>query len=142
MIKTPKEIAKKKFPAELDKLYEMMEFALAVAKELCFSKRNFSKLELSLEEALVNIITYGYLEEEGFITIICELRSSGAFAVILEDEGIVFNPIDREHKLPIPTDGSQRGGYGIYFIVELMDEVLYERVFNKNRLILIKHPLN
>jgi serine/threonine-protein kinase RsbW len=125
----------KTFPAHLKNLYEMLAFIGEQAKETGFHAGIISQIELACEEALVNIISYGYPEYRGNIEIMCFNLDTKGIKIIIKDHGIPFNPLSVGKK---STGVSSNGGYGVFFILKLMDEVSYSREDNCNILSLIK----
>ncbi|MEC7839631.1 MAG: ATP-binding protein [Chlamydiota bacterium] len=136
----------KVFPAALETLYEMLKFVKEQASAAGFNNTVVSKIELAAEEALVNIISHGYPETSGDVNIICENINGKSLRLTIIDSGVPFNPLDaiksftpKSIESPEEQIEQQVGGYGIYFIVNMMDHVDYQREDNKNILILEKH---
>jgi serine/threonine-protein kinase RsbW len=130
----------KSFPAELNKLYEMLDFIRYEADVAGFDSCYVNKIELATEEVLVNIISYGYPEKLGQIAIQCSHTPNSDLEITIKDEGIPYNPLKNETKCSAQASLEERtvGGYGIFFILNLMDEVAYKREENVNVLILRK----
>lgn len=131
---------KKSFPAELNKLYEMLDFIRGRATEAGFDSCYINKIELATEEVLVNIINYGYPMGQGQIAIQCSLTVHSDLEITIMDEGIPYNPLKTEISCNCQASLEDRtvGGYGIFFILNLMDEVAYAREENLNVLTLKK----
>ena len=97
-------------------------------------------LNVALDEALGNIIAYGY-ESGARDEIVVRLSYvSGAVNVEIEDGGQAFDPL----QVPPPdltADLQDRkiGGLGIHFIRSLMNQVAYDRLDGKNRLRMVKN---
>jgi serine/threonine-protein kinase RsbW len=134
----------KAFPASLDKLYEMLNFVRTNAITAGFEESQAHKIELAAEEALVNIIHYGYPEDSGKIEIDCSITTEGQLQIIIKDHGIAYNPLANgmSHNQNVPAESRKIGGYGIFFIVKIMDEVTYVREGDFNILTLIKKKEN
>lgn len=128
------------FAATLDQLYEMLGFIRGYSQQAGFNESVVSKIELACEEALVNIINYGYPDYRGNIEIICQPPENKGIKIIIKDRGIPFNPLTIQHKFDIhaPLEARSCGGYGVFFILKLMDNVSYNRIDNCNVLTLIK----
>lgn len=132
----------KTFPASLDQLYEMLRYIREQAALIGFEKPRILKIELAAEEALVNIISYGYPEKSGDIHIHCSNPEKVGLKIIIKDHGIPFNPLlhaSNFNRNPVFDLESKIGGYGIFFIFKLMDEVNYIRDNGINILTLIKY---
>ncbi len=135
----------KVFEATLETLYAMLKFIKDEALASGFSNTIVSKIELAAEEALVNIISHGYPKNKGEIEINCSKPEKEGIRITLVDSGLAFNPLDAIQNFTPTGSGNlveetetQVGGYGIYFIVNMMDTVNYERAEDKNRLTLEK----
>lgn len=129
------------FSAHLDNLYEMLVFIRNQAEALGFDEIEISKIELAAEEALVNIISYGYPDGEGTIEIICEKIAKNGLKIVLKDNGIPFNPLANAKKFEqdAPVEARSIGGYGVFFIMKIMDEVEYKRECDFNQLSMVKY---
>lgn len=129
------------YTAKLDKLYDMLDFIRNEAHNAGFDDCYINKIELATEEVLVNIINYGYPGgKAGQISIECALSKNSDLEIIIKDEGIPYNPLKTESTCDCQASLDERnvGGYGIFFIINLMDEVIYKREQNFNILTLKK----
>lgn len=130
----------KVFSAEIDQLYEMLQFVRSESIEAGFEPTNTYKIEMAAEEALVNIINYGYPNTHGEIEILCRSNLNESLTIVIKDSGVSYNPL----KTPLtynpkaPVQEHPVGGYGIFFITKLMDSVDYKREDNSNILTLYK----
>lgn len=131
----------KGFPAKINALYDMLAFVREEAGLAGFSPQDIPKIELAAEEALVNIISYGYPTEcagNPSIEIESSYLASGGIRLQIRDQGIPYNPLENKTGYnPASTDDNV-GGYGIFFITNLMDEVTYAREQSTNLLTLVK----
>ena len=97
-------------------------------------------VNLSLDELITNVISYGY-EDSGEHEIRVTLTErDGALEVVLEDDGVAFDPLSEapEPDLGASVEERRIGGLGVHFVKSLMDEVSYERRGGRNRLTLIQ----
>lgn len=94
---------------------------------------------LSLDEVFTNIVRHAYtdlLDHEIHIELLFE---NGTVFLTVEDEGVPFNPLDApEVDVTVPLRERSIGGLGIFLVRKLMDEVEYDRVGNRNRLVMKK----
>lgn len=131
----------KTYPASLDSLYEMLHFIRRHAQEADFDETEVVKIELAVEEALVNIINYGYPNTVGHISITCSRSEEEGIRFVIQDKGIPYNPLTNPNifdpNSPLELRGV--GGYGIFFILKIMDEVKYDREGSFNILTLTKY---
>jgi serine/threonine-protein kinase RsbW len=96
-------------------------------------------LNLALDEAMTNTITYGWPEGgEHEITLTLSV-SGGAVVAEVSDDGRAFDPL----QVPPPdldSDLESRpiGGLGVHFMKTLMDDVTYRREGGRNILTMRK----
>ena len=130
----------RRFLAKIEHLEEMLDYILMGLESLELTAKQKHQIRLVCEEALVNVIHYAYLAEGGLVTISYKIFiESQEVEIILEDEGVAFNPLESEDPdLEIDIHERKIGGLGIYMIKNIMDKVCYERVEGKNRLYLKK----
>jgi len=134
----------KSFPASLDHLYAMLQFICSNAVHDGFDEMELAKIELACEEALVNIISYAYPEKGiGEIEITCLIQDN-QIEIRLKDQGVPYDPVSNAATYkqimqnPDPIELRKLGGYGIFFILTLMDEVSYKREGDNNVLTMVK----
>jgi anti-anti-sigma factor len=97
--------------------------------------------QMAVDEALTNIIEHGYAYEgdDSQIEIVCTTETE-RFLITIVDDSPAFNPLGHQAPDPAePLDTRKPGGWGIYFIRKLMDDVQYEWAGNHNRLTLVKN---
>lgn len=127
----------KVYQATLENLYSMLAHVRENAMAAGFSEEILAKIELALEEALVNIINYGYPDGQGKIELLCsKVDYPRSIIIEIHDRGIPFNPLEFTMK-SFPQDGT--GGYGIYYIKQIMDEIQYDRIEGANVLKMRKY---
>lgn len=122
---------------ELNKLAdELQKFSL----ENSLSGDVLFDINLSLDELVTNIISYGFEDEEEHLIYISINKFQNLIEIFLEDEGKEFNPLDEETPdLGKPIEEREIGGLGIYFVRKKMDEMSYKRNNGKNILRLVKN---
>ncbi|MDR1534664.1 MAG: ATP-binding protein [Planctomycetota bacterium] len=124
--------------AGIDRLAEAHAFLAEALDDAGCLGENRLKLELSLEEAFVNIANHAYPGEAGKVRLRSWL-SGGHFFLELADGGIPFNPLEvPPPSLDLPLESRRIGGLGIHMIRESMDGVGYERREGRNILTLDK----
>ena len=95
-------------------------------------------MQLSAEEAVVNIITHGYKWNSGMIDVKCEI-ADGLVTLTICDEAPYFNPLTLPPAdVEAGIDDRRIGGLGVHLIRSLMDEVRYKQTDSGNCLIMQK----
>ena len=133
-----------KFPASLEKLYDILNFVRQEATHMGFQSNALFKIELAMEETLVNIINHGYRGQPGFIFVQCDPTDHNrkGIRITIKDSGIPFDPVEKKVDMdPQSTllKDKKVGGYGIYFIRSIMDDTQYTRENDYNVLTLMKY---
>ncbi len=97
------------------------------------------EINLGLDELFTNIISYGFKDDSEHQIKISLAKDNETLVVKVEDDGVPFNPLevaapDVSHDL----DSINIGGLGIHLVKNMMDDVDYQRVEGKNKLIMKK----
>lgn len=96
-------------------------------------------LNLALEEAITNIMFYGYDDEESHTILIEFSRTDNQLTIHIIDDGHAYDPTARpDPDITLAAEDRPIGGLGIFLIKKIMDQVEYERKENKNYLTLNK----
>ena len=97
-------------------------------------------LNLSLDELITNTVSYGYRDTDEHEIRVTLTEQDGTLVVVVEDDGVAFDPFTAAPAPDLEADVEERpiGGLGVYFVRTLMDEVAYERVDDRNRIMLIQ----
>ncbi len=116
-----------KLPAKLENLGRWVDAVSVCAREQGLDQKKIGKIELALEEVLVNICNYAYPEGLGNAEVSCK-QDGSRFIIEIVDSGIPFDMTS----LPAPdlTSSIEKrkiGGLGIFLIKKMVDEVKYRR---------------
>ncbi len=97
------------------------------------------KINLVLEELTLNIMNYGYTDEETHYIDLSVKSEDASITIEIVDDGRPFNPIidAPEPDLDGPMMDRRIGGWGIHIVRTIMDDVSYVRADNKNRMRLV-----
>ncbi len=127
------------FPANPEGHDKALQYIRSRLQECGCSEKVMKDMEVSASEIFSNIDMYAYEGiENGTIRISADVIDRIA-TVIFRDDGPEYNPLDRsnpdvekrvrEHKI---------GGFGIFIVRKLMDDVRYERKDDQNVLTIMK----
>lgn len=125
--------------AALEPFVEEISEAFGLDMTLAFS------LQLALDEALTNVVSYAYSEATGMpVTVNAEVEEDGGqrrLVIDIIDHGMPFNPIEEAPEVDTTVGAEQRqiGGLGIFLIRKTMDELRYRRDEGTNVFTLIKN---
>jgi serine/threonine-protein kinase RsbW len=118
----------KKLPAQSENLHELLAFITAEAKKNNFLKDIIGKIELVVEEALVNIFKHAYKKSTGDVEVRCSNDDEQTLTIEIHDAGVPFNPLSlAEPDLSTDLDNRQIGGMGVFLIRKMADQVTYRR---------------
>lgn len=127
--------------ARVDNLPQVNDFVTEMLAPLEPSAKEQMQLELAVEEIFVNIASYAYGEEQGKAVIQARVTSSPkSIELIFQDEGVPYNPLERED--PDPEESIEDrtiGGWGIFLVKKNVDEVTYAYEDEKNTLTIRKN---
>ena len=97
-------------------------------------------LNMVLDEALNNIITYAFDKAEKHLISVLITYNAPEVMIELVDDGIPFNLLEaKEPDVRASVEEREIGGLGILLIRKTMDSVRYERKNNRNHTTLIKY---
>ncbi len=132
-------MSSKTFPGYYASLSEIADFVRDSAEEIGFNPADLFAIETAVDEAVSNIIEHAYAGE-GKGEIICSVEPlSDGIKIILEDHGKPFDP----SCVPLPDvsaelDERQDHGLGIFMMCQLLDDIHFDFLPDRNRLTLIK----
>jgi serine/threonine-protein kinase RsbW len=126
-------VSKIRLPARMQSLETLIQFVSVRARQHGFSSKRVHEIELSVEEALVNIFHYGYPDEAGDVEVSCRIDGPLRFITEVSDRGRPFDPLSIQPPgLEQDLSGRPVGGLGIHMIRRLVDEVNYRRQGGSN----------
>lgn len=107
-------------PAQLARIDDARRWSTGWAREVSVDEETIADLELAMTEALSNTIRHGYgCDSTQSIELWLEIDAERVALSIL-DLGRAYDPSDRQ---PIDFESGQEGGYGLYLMDQLADEV-------------------
>jgi anti-sigma regulatory factor (Ser/Thr protein kinase) len=91
------------------------------------------------DDLLNNVISYGFNDEQRhFIDISLKLTASGLI-VSIADDGVPFNPLaETAPDTTLSIEDRPIGGMGIHLVINMVDDISYQRTADKNVLTLTK----
>lgn len=91
--------------------------------------------KLCLNELVTNVILYGYPDGREGVIEVAVTSEAGALQVVLEDDGLAFDPLAAPEAAPLSgLDDDRIGGFGIKLFRESVQSADYERSDGRNRL--------
>lgn len=118
--------------ATLDNVSTAVDFVGAKAEKLPFSMKEINLIEIAIDELVSNVARYAYNDKTGKVSIRVKHDDTG-LTVSIEDEGIPYNPLEKEDPdITLSAEERGIGGYGIFIVKKTMDEMAYENKDGKN----------
>lgn len=129
---------------EKEDLARLAEFVGAFGRNAGLNDEELFAIDLSLHEWVANIQSYGYQDnnKEPRVSITLTRRASEVH-VEVEDTGIPFDPL--QYPAPetsLKLDQKPIGGLGIFIVRKYMDHVAYDRLNDRNKLVMRKRLSN
>ena len=126
-------------PNDVQATPELGMFVDEVCENVGFDMSTTLKLNLAIEEAVVNVMNYAYpAGTKGDVDIDAEADDE-QLKFIISDSGTPFDPTTKgEVDTTLSAEERGIGGLGIHLIRQIMDTINYERVDGKNVLTLHK----
>ena len=119
-------------PATPGRLAELREFVGIQARKAGVEAARLSTLDLVVEEAAVNVISYAYPEAPGMLEVSCRVDGK-EFVVELADEGEPFDltaaPVP---DTTLPLEERSAGGLGLLLIRRSCDALSWRRESGRN----------
>ena len=120
-------------PASAESIAAFSKFVRngAVAAGIAWSE--LEKLDLVLEEILINVARYAYTPGAGAVEVAYTLEGRGKLRVEISDFGRVFNPLEAD-----PPDLSRGladrpiGGLGVFLVKSMVESISYCRQEGRN----------
>ena len=121
-------------PAELTYLPAFLDHVRRMAELAGVADAQIARLELAVEEALVNVVSYAYGDRRPAGTVQCRVVAQPeSLRVEIADEGPPFDPLTRpDPDTALELEQREPGGLGILLIKSLASEVAYRREGNQN----------
>lgn len=120
-------------PASGGSIAALSEFVRGGAVAAGVAANEFEKLDLILEEILINVARYAYTPETGVVEVAYTPAGSSKLRVEIADFGRVFNPLEVD-----PPDLSRGladrpiGGLGVFLVRSMVDSISYRREQDRN----------
>ncbi len=115
-------------------------FVDEVCEDMGCDMETTMRMNLAIEEAVVNVIDYAYPSGTvGSIDIKVTIYDNH-MEFVISDSGTPFDPTKKENvDISLPVEERRIGGLGIHLVRQLMDKINYERKDGRNILTLIKN---
>jgi len=126
-------------PNDVNEVPRLAEFVDSVCEAMDFDMGTTMKLNLAIEEAVVNVMNYAYpAGTKGDVNIEAQANDV-RLKFVITDSGVPFDPTaKKEVDTTLSAEERSIGGLGIHLVRQIMDSINYERVGGTNVLTLRK----
>ena len=124
---------------DIQQVPQLAEFVDMVCEEVGMDMAVAIQMNLAMEEAVVNVMSYAYpADTVGDVTIEA-VTIADQLQFTITDSGIPFDPTAKDEvDTTLSAEERPIGGLGIHLVRQLMDSINYERIDGKNVLTLRK----
>ena len=128
-----------KFKSDREELDGITSAVEAFSADEDWSTDLLFRINLVIEELVLNIIDYGYDDNDHEIELNFN-SDANSVTVDITDEGRAFDPLNDapEPDINSPLEERHVGGLGVYLARTMMDELTYRRENSRNHLTLVK----
>lgn len=113
-------------------MQRVVGFVAGLAAGAGLGAEKCTRLELAIEEWIVNVCKYSYTGAGGTVEVALR-KGTGSLQVDIADEGLPFDlTAAADPNVAAPLAERQPGGLGLLVIRRMMDEVGYVRDGNRN----------
>lgn len=128
---------------DISEISRMMDLTEQFGDENSISPGIINSLNLSLDEIITNIISYGFEDSEPHVITLALTLEDKSIIARIEDDGKAFNPLQvPDADITKPLEEKNIGGLGLHLVRNLMDSVAYRRIADKNVFIMKKNINN
>ena len=126
-------------PNDVDTIPQLNEYIDCICEENSIDMEIAMSLNLAIEEAVVNVMSYAYPDGAQGEVKIESAVDPNQITFVITDNGIPFDPTAKED-VDVTLSAEERpiGGLGIHLIRQIMTHISYERKDGKNILTLSK----
>lgn len=130
---------KKRFNPIKDRSSEIVAFLMS-SPDMPKDEELRFKIELSIEEAVENVVQYAYEGGIGWLEAGTKLDDKSLVLTIeLRDAGVPFNPLEKDDPdITLSADERPVGGLGIFLCKSMMDSISYRYEDGNNVLVMKK----
>ena len=113
--------------ADLNLLPNVSEFVQNSLRSFDVPDKICRQMDIVVEEIYANIASYAYepSAEDRPVDVLCGL-DKGYLYLVFSDKGVQYNPLEKEDPVIGIADEMTIGGYGIFMVKQIMDEIEYK----------------
>lgn len=118
---------------DVQEVPRMSEFIEAFCEESGLDMSTTMRLNLAIEEAVVNVIDYAYPPGTPGDVSVEAASGSDFITFVIRDNGVPFDPTAKgEVDTTLSVEERPIGGLGIHLVRQIMDDINYKRLDDQN----------
>ena len=118
--------------AKLESVASAIDFVSERTEELPLSMKDKHQIGIAIDEIVSNVARYAYTDSTGKAAVRIDTDAKG-ITITVTDSGVPYNPLEKEDPdVTLSADERGIGGYGIFIVKQVMDELTYEYKDGKN----------
>lgn len=118
---------------DISEVPQLAEWIETIGENLGLDMGAVFQLNLALEEAVVNVMSYAYPDKEGMPVSLTVEDEDNKLVFTLKDNGVPFDPTATDDPdITLPAEDRDIGGLGNFLVRQIMTTVNYERTEDTN----------
>ena len=118
---------------DVEEVPRMSEFIEAFCEDSGLDMSATMRLNLAIEEAVVNVIAYAYPPGRPGVVTVEAASGSDFITFVIRDNGVPFDPTAKgEVDTTLPVEERPIGGLGIHLVRQIVDDISYKRLGDQN----------
>lgn len=118
---------------DISEVPQLAEWIETIGENLGLDMGAVFQLNLALEEAVVNVMSYAYPDKEGMPVSLTVEDKDNKLVFTLKDNGVPFDPTATDDPdITLPAEDRDIGGLGNFLVRQIMTTVNYERTEDTN----------
>lgn len=118
---------------DISEVPQLAEWIETIGETLGLDMGAVFQLNLALEEAVVNVMSYAYPDKEGMPVSLTVEDEDNKLVFTLKDNGVPFDPTATDDPdITLPAEDRDIGGLGNFLVRQIMTTVNYERTEDTN----------
>ena len=118
--------------ATLENVQKATDYVRKYMTKLPLDSKTKHHIEVAVDEIVSNVARYSYGDEAGTVCLKVQTDEK-SLTITVTDSGIAYNPLEKEDPdITLSAEERGIGGYGIFIVKNVMDEVSYAYEENKN----------
>ena len=118
--------------ATIENVETALDFVRQSISKLPLETKIKHHVEVAVDEIVSNVARYAYGKNSGSVSVKVDTDDTG-LTITVTDSGVAYNPLEKEDPdITLSAEERGIGGYGIFIVKKVMDDISYEYKDNQN----------